>query len=181
MAFALFRKLRDYRANALNEFYSHISPLLQNEQVKMLDDFIQHRCFSRLRHSIDVAYYSFMVTKLFGWDSKSTARAGLLHDFFHYDCHSEDYTVKRHLRRHPHVALQNARDLCELNKIEEDIIKKHMWLITLRPPRYKESYIVTFVDKYCALREFFIGFGAEKIRNAESVSPKRVLNELKSA
>jgi len=32
-----------------------------------------------------------------------------------------------------------------------------MWLITLVPPRYKEGYIVTFVDKYCAVREAIIG------------------------
>ena len=28
-----------------------------------------------------------------------------------------------------------------------------MWGATIAPPRYKESYIVTMVDKYCAVKE----------------------------
>lgn len=30
-----------------------------------------------------------------------------------------------------------------------------MWPVTLKLPGYTESYIVTFVDKYCATAEFF--------------------------
>jgi uncharacterized protein len=40
-----------------------------------------------------------------------------------------------------------------LNKREEDIILKHMWGATIAPPRYKEGYIVTMVDKYWAIKE----------------------------
>ena len=40
-----------------------------------------------------------------------------------------------------------------LNNIEKDIIEKHMWPLTLRLPKYKESYVVLMVDKYCALFE----------------------------
>ncbi len=157
MAFSFVKRFRNFRAAAVTEFYTHVDALLENDEVKKLDNFVQHYCYTRLQHSIDVAYYSFFLSKVFGWDSKSTARAGLLHDLFLYDRHAEDYTGKRHLSAHPQIALENARGICELNKIEEDIIKKHMWLITLRPPRYKESYVVTFVDKYCALRELAIG------------------------
>ncbi len=39
--------------------------------------------------------------------------------------------------------------------MEKDIIKKHMWPMTAVPPKYKESFIVTCVDKYCATIEFF--------------------------
>jgi uncharacterized protein len=157
LGFNIKRRLIERRERRTAEFRAHIGALLENEQVKKLGDFIQHRCGTRLQHCMDVAYYSFLVTRLFGWDSKSTARAGLLHDLFHYDRHVKGMKVKRHWRKHPQIALQNAREVCELNKIEEDIIKRHMWLITLRPPRYREGYVVTFVDKYCALREFARG------------------------
>ena len=43
----------------------------------------------------------------------------------------------------------------ELNDLEKDVIVKHMWPLTIKFPKYKESYIVTFVDKYCATVEFF--------------------------
>ena len=42
------------------------------------------------------------------------------------------------------------------NEIEKDIIAKHMWPLTLRHvPKYKESIIVTMVDKYCSTKETF--------------------------
>ena len=42
-----------------------------------------------------------------------------------------------------------------LNVIEKDIIEKHMWPLTIRLPKYKESFIVSFVDKYCSTAEIF--------------------------
>ena len=149
----LLGEFRRFRATGAEEFFSHIESLLENEQVRKLDDFVQHYSCTRLRHSLDVAYMSFSIARFLGWDSRSVARAGLLHDLFLYDRHAADYTGKRHLRGHPAIALENARRVCSLNAVEEDIIRKHMWLVTLMPPRYKEAYIVTFVDKYCALRE----------------------------
>jgi len=178
MVLSPLNQMRAYKRGALEEFFGHIDSLLESEQVRQLDDFRQHYCFSRLQHSIDVAYYSFFLSKLFGWDSKSAARAGLLHDMFLYDCHDDTYKVKRHLRQHPRIALENARGICELNKIEEDIIKKHMWLITMRPPRYKESYIVTFVDKYCALRELLI---SATRKCGEKLAVRQNYRSLKSA
>jgi len=157
MAFSIVKRYREYRINAINEFYLHINDLLEQESVQQLDDFIQHFCHSRLKHSMDVAYYSFFIAKVFGWDARSTARAGLLHDLFLYDRYNEDCDHKNHTKNHPIIALENARKITELNDIEANIIRRHMWLATLVPPRYKEGYIVTFVDKYCAAKELFQG------------------------
>lgn len=156
MPFFLVNRLRAFRADAVTEFYACVENLLENEQVRALDNFIQHYCYTRLQHSLDVAYYSFFWAKLFGWDCKSAARAGLLHDLFFYDRHADDYDGKHHLMLHPKIALENASAVCELNKVEKNCIKRHMWLITPIPPRYKEGFVVTFVDKYCAAREFAV-------------------------
>jgi uncharacterized protein len=51
------------------------------------------------------------------------------------------------------MACENAKKITELNALECDIIIKHMWLATVALPKYKESYIVTFVDKFCAVKE----------------------------
>ena len=155
------KKFRRFREDALQEFYLHIRPLLETPQVQELDNYIHHHCFSRLSHSLDVAYYSFFISKLFGWDSKSAARGGLLHDLFFYNRKDEGAEAK-HLRLHPVIALENARKICKLNKIEENIIRRHMWLITPVPPRYKEAFVVTFVDTYCAIREGLIGLGKRR-------------------
>ena len=54
---------------------------------------------------------------------------------------------------HPRIAVRNAQKVTTLNKIEKDIIVKHMFGATVAQPRYKESWIVTCVDKYWAVRE----------------------------
>lgn len=41
----------------------------------------------------------------------------------------------------------------ELTPIEHDIIKKHMFPLTLVPPKYLESWIVCWIDKKCSTRE----------------------------
>ena len=49
----------------------------------------------------------------------------------------------------------DIHNLFDLNKKEKDIIIKHMWPLTIIPPRYIESFIITLVDKYCALKESY--------------------------
>ena len=173
MISSMVHRYREFKAAALGEFYLHVNDLLEHEDVQKLDCYTQHYCFSRLKHSMDVAYKSFFVAKLLGWDARSTARGGLLHDLFLYDCRSSD-AADNHLTSHPQLAVENAQKLTQLNKIEQNIIRRHMWLITLTPPRYKEGYIVTFVDKYCAVREFFIGMsGVRRERELAALAAGR--------
>lgn len=129
-----------------------------------MDKIVHHHHSTRLKHSINVSYTSYKIAKKLGWDAKSTARGGLMHDMFYYDWRTTKFN-KGHAWVHPRIALKNARRMTTVNKLEEDIILKHMWGATLAPPRYKESYIVTAVDKYWAVREAMIPYTeAFKIR-----------------
>lgn len=152
MPVPLVKKYRLRRAALRAEFRECIENLLQNDMVRRLDDCKQHFKYTRLRHSVDVAFLSYCLARLLRLDSRSVARAGLLHDLFF---HSEGQNSASLLFSHPRIALQNAREICDLNKVEEDIILRHMFLLTLCPPRYREGYVVTVVDKLCATREFF--------------------------
>lgn len=136
------------------EFMDCVSDIIENEKVQKLDEHEQHFHTSRLQHSLNVAYYSFLVCRFFGWDYRSAARAGLMHDLYYYDWRVTKLKGTNHAAWHPRVALDNARKISEINKIEEDAIVKHMWPLTLRFPRYKESYVVTFADKICAAFEY---------------------------
>lgn len=172
---AFLKKFRSFKAAATDEFYESISPLLVNPQVQKLDVYMQHYNYSRLRHSMDVAYLSFIITKFLKWDCHSTARAGLLHDMF-FRGDDEPKTLQ-HLRTHPLEALDNARHVCELNEVEENIILRHMWLFTLVPPKYKEGYIVTLVDKLCAIREISVSIFTRTIRRSVfDTAPKLLYN-----
>ena len=55
----------------------------------------------------------------------------------------------------PSKALANARARFHLTEKEEDIILRHMWPLTVTPPRFRESYVVVMFDKYCSLMETF--------------------------
>ena len=143
-----------------DEFSVCTAPLLALPEVQKLEECAHHVNYTRLGHSLDVAYLSFCIAKLTGCDAESCARGGLLHDMF-YRNDTEGATLD-HMKSHPREALENARAVCALNPIEEDIILKHMWLINPDLPKYKESFIVTFVDKACAVRERLFGMSTRR-------------------
>lgn len=136
-----------------NEYKAIISDLLRHPAVLSMEEFIQHGDISCLSHSINVSYHSYIVCKYLKLDFSSAARGGLLHDLFLYDWHLPHPEKGLHGFTHPYTALENANKYFVLNHIEIDIIKKHMWPLTLKLPRCKEAFIVCFVDKYCALTE----------------------------
>lgn len=52
-------------------------------------------------------------------------------------------------------ACENACKIFDLNEKEKDIIIKHMWPVTVAFPNSIEGFVLTLVDKYCALTESF--------------------------
>ena len=134
------------------EYMEHVGHLIDTARVQRLGEITHHYHSTRLEHSINVSYTSYKLAKKFGWDAKSTARGGLLHDLFYYDWRDTKFN-KSHAWIHPRIAVRNAQKVTTLNKIEKDIIVKHMFGATIAPPRYKEAWIVTYVDKYWAVRE----------------------------
>jgi uncharacterized protein len=120
-------------------------------------NFIQHSNRTCLDHSLYVSYHCYLAAKRKGLDYVSTARGALLHDFFLYDWHGPIPYKGLHAFNHPYIALENAKKYFTLNKIEEDIIMKHMWPLTLKLPKYKESFLVSTIDKHCSSKEVLYG------------------------
>lgn len=135
------------------EFENCINDFLRDGNVYSMDKFIQHSDVTCLEHCFNVAYNSFLICRFFGLDYKSAARGALLHDFFLYDWHVTKPEKGLHAFSHPYIALKNADKIFDLNEMEKDIIVKHMWPLTVVLPRYRESLIVSFSDKFCALME----------------------------
>ena len=142
------------------EYYDCIRDLIQSDTVLSMDNYTQHGSTSTLDHCIRVSYRSYKIAKSLKMDYVSAARAGLLHDLFLYDWHLEPKGKKlfqKHGFTHPRKALENANNNFELNKKEKDIILKHMWPLTLRSvPRYKESFLVSLIDKYSSCGETLV-------------------------
>ncbi|MGN0621114.1 MAG: HAD family hydrolase [Porcipelethomonas sp.] len=134
------------------QFYSLISDIYENDSIQKLGEYKHHICTTRLQHSLNVSYYNYIICSFLGLNAVSAARAGLMHDMFYYD--RKNSCIKSHHSEHPLIAARNAKKLFSTDSLENDIIIKHMWPATLRFPKYRESYVIVFVDKYCAVLEF---------------------------
>lgn len=141
------------------EFYLAISDILSNKVVMSSDAIMHHSKTSCYRHMFNVAYYSYKMCKFFKLDYVSAARGAMLHDLYLYTWHKERGVImgllKRHPWIHPKIALQNAVQNFDLNDIEKDIIAKHMWPVTIKFPKYAETFIVGIADKLCCVMEMF--------------------------
>lgn len=146
-----------YKLLSDEQYYECIKDMINSDPVKLMDTFIQHGSITTLEHCVSVSYKSYKIAKRFHMDYKAAARAGLIHDMFLYDWHLQpkgDSFLQKHGFTHPQRALENAMKHFTLSEREKDIISKHMWPLTLRKvPKYKESFVVSFVDKYIACKE----------------------------
>ena len=150
---------------SIAEFISITRNFSNNSSVLELRKHDQHASISRYKHCLNVAFYTYLICKKLGLDYISATRGAMLHDLYYYDWKSRNgQTPKLHAFTHPRIAFNNATEIFELNKMEKDIILKHMWPLTVIPPKYRESFIVTLVDKYCATFELFMCFKKNRFK-----------------
>ena len=136
----------------------HASDILDSDNFKITKQHIQHGTVTVHRHCMDVAECSLLLNNKLGLkcNQPDLIRGALLHDYFLYDWHDKEYLSQRkrlHGFWHPGVALRNAEKEYELNDTQREIIKKHMWPLTVVPPTCREAWVVTAADKYCSLME----------------------------
>ena len=154
--------------NINDEFMNIAGEIIKHPEMQRLKCYTHHIGTTRFDHSVKVANLSYKIAKFLNLDYVSALRGALFHDLFFYDYREEGMGILKHSSHHPKIALKNALEICELNKIEKDIILKHMWLADYKFPRYKESYVVTFADKICAVYEVFRGIKRKRfIENNE--------------
>ena len=67
------------------EYLEDVADILTNKEFLALNSYRHHVATTRLMHSINVSYISWLTAKKLGCDAQAAARAGLLHDFFLYD------------------------------------------------------------------------------------------------
>ncbi len=128
------------------------------EDILALDKFNQlskelHHGITRYDHSFRVAKWTYKICKAFKIkNTNAITRAALLHDFYvDKDLASEKSYEK--LGEHPNVALINSLKYFKLDDIQQDIIKSHMFPCTKVIPKYKESWLVSGIDKVVSTYE----------------------------
>jgi uncharacterized protein len=134
-------------------FVAVVGDLLDSDQVRSMSRLAHHGKVTCYDHSLFVAYLSYRAARALGWDYRSAARGGLLHDLYLYN--SKDKSAHPGLQcfDHPVAAARNAAALTDLSPKEEDIILSHMWPLAKRRPHSREAALVDFIDTFCATLE----------------------------
>ena len=133
--------------------------ILNDPKYLKLKEFIQHGNVTVYEHCIYVCLSALKINSKLrsGADLRALVRGALLHDYFLYDWHDGsapgNIHPKLHGFYHPGIALRNAVKDFILSEREKDIIKKHMWPLTVKPPRCREAWIICLADKYASTLE----------------------------
>lgn len=153
------KKITEY--NLAKEIFSLGKDILIDPKALQMKQFIQHGNTSVFNHCVAVAKFSLLIAKFLEKrfhikiDHKSLVRGALLHDYFLYDWHDPVPANKIHGFTHPGIAWRNASRDFTMNRIEENIIRRHMYPLTPIPPTKREAIIVCLADKWCAICETF--------------------------
>ena len=127
-------------------------PFFQQHQYR------HHKNVSVHEHVRHVAYTSLKIADLLKIkvDEDRLIRASLLHDYYLYDWHEDADWHKWHGFKHPRFACKNAHRDFGLDPREKDAILKHMFPLTIKPPKHREGWIITLADKICAFKECWL-------------------------
>ena len=133
----------------------HGKDIITSQNIDIEKNCLQHAKVSVFEHSFGVACLSVYISKKLRLkvNRRALVRGALLHDYFLYDWHIKEDSPSLHGFKHAKIALKNAERDFLLNPIEKDIIKRHMFPLNIKLPKYKESVIVCIADKICALWE----------------------------
>ena len=112
--------------------------VLESRDMQALRTFHQHGVISRYEHCLSVCYIALRLA-----------------DKWHVDVDRHDPGNLRLLHGFTHAkeALSNARKQFELNKVECDVIQKHMFPLNIALPKYWETVLVSAADKISAVLE----------------------------
>jgi uncharacterized protein len=178
--------------NYFYDWYKIVRKILKSKEFQKRRLFLHHENESLWTHSIKVSFLSYKYAVKHGIDAYNCAIAGLLHDFYtkawqytkelEYldDKYKEKFIKKEkckfrelHGISHPIDAFNNSKKYYNkyLNKKVENAIVTHMFPLSLLNgdiPKYKESFVVTMIDKYVSfnisnVKEFTKYLGLKKI------------------
>ena len=133
-----------------------LAPYRKNKHVQLLKKYIHHGDVTTYEHCDHVARVCYRINRKLHLhtDERALIVAAFLHDFYLYDWHEKNAGHRLHGFSHPTAACNNAVKNFQIGLKEQNIIRTHMWPLTLyRLPSSKEAWIVSLADKYCSIVE----------------------------
>lgn len=140
------------------EFIVLIRKIVRSKEFCKMKHYKHHVKGTLYDHSVKVAYLCYKHHKRFRMkiDVKEFVIGALLHDYYLYDLHGDGVPHKLHWFQHAGCALRNALNKYpSLTATQQDMIKRHMFPITPKPPSTKEGWILCFYDKVAAVSDRF--------------------------
>ena len=129
--------------------------LAQKGEFRTMRRYIQHGSVTTYEHVCGVAAMSLALAGLLHWkvDRDSLLKGALLHDFYLYDWHKQKLG-NLHGFHHPAAACRNAVEQYAINEKTQNIIRAHMWPLTLTVlPQSREAALVGTADKLVSMHE----------------------------
>lgn len=151
--------MRKFTKDEEKEYYNIVKIILNNKEFQKRKTYAHHGKISVYDHSLEISKRAYLFTKKRNLDYKSAAIGGLLHDFY-YKPWQDDHTKRNFFQQHGFVhakeALENSKKHFPelMNDKIENIILRHMFPLNITPPKYKESFIVSFIDKKVSMQIF---------------------------
>ena len=133
------------------EYKNRMNKLFSDDVIQSMKKYSHHGRTSLFGHSVHVSYYNYLVCKKLHLDEKGER----LHGF-----------------EHPTKALKNAGKYFDITEKEGDMIAKHMFPLTVTPPKYKETFVIVLVDKFCSFNEVLDDFIHRKFCGAKDTRIK---------
>lgn len=134
-------------------YYNIVKGILNSPEFQKRKTYKHHDDCSVFEHCLSVSYISYRYCRKLKLNYRDAAIGGLLHDFYETPWQDDLTSKKPFFQQHGFIHAGNALDNAVkyfpeyINSRVSDIILRHMFPLNVHPPRYPESWVVTFVDK----------------------------------
>ncbi len=137
-----------------HEFKRLIREIISSDEFRAMKHYRHHVKSNLHDHCIKVAYLCYRHHKRFrpNIPPEELIRGALLHDYYLYDWHDKGASYRFiHGFVHPRAALRQAlHRYPKLSYAERDMIRRHMFPMTLIPPKTHAGWLICFYDKVAA-------------------------------
>jgi uncharacterized protein len=145
---------------SVGEFLSLVRDILRTPAFLKMKRYRHHINSTLYAHSLKVAFLCYKYHKRHPRMAKRISlrdfvRGALLHDYYRYDLHGDGQKHTLHWFKHPGRAMENAAADYPLCRVQRDMIKHHMFPLTLNPPKTRAGWLVCFFDKVAAVHDRF--------------------------
>ena len=163
----IHRQIREKRENRRDRIKDDLmlygNDVLKSEEMKQAFQQTHHQWSTVGEHTFRVAFSSVMICyALRKLNIKVSIPAvvvgALCHDLGILGRTGKFRNNRECCRQHPLDSVEAAKRICpDLDEKTEQIISRHMFPLTPKPPMNREGVIVTIADKYCSVKDRLVG------------------------